>query len=427
MTFKDPIAQSLPFLSANDARCELEPISKSAMSFQISVRTSSLRPLLLGILSILLFLAIDGLFFSAPSLAAQEMAVRYIIFEQSLPIADLHTYAETGKASSALQSFLNYLSKSEQKALYQFLQVKIPLNLAAVDKLLDTEIGKKVLTEAAKVTLRRDRAGIPALRAAAINGAQAPGGLGVVSFLEAYPSKRITIDLGQANDFASVLFPTPEVNQGSHSPRKTTQELPQDNLSSTLFWQLEVKYQMLATADRQYDGCLFGDSISAGVGNTLGDRTFNLALNGLSTISLVEQLKLLNSSNVKCRTAIIAIGTNDAMYGISNQLFLKKMSETIALVKATGTQKIFIIPAFYSTVAASLDPNLAGPIPRVDEINTLINQIARSENLPVEAQSIQPLFKDRALKENLTVDGVHLNDEGLKIYRQALLKIFRAC
>lgn len=380
-----------------------------------------LRYFLSSLYSVLLFLAIDGLFFSAPSFAAQEMAVRYLIFEQSLPITDLRTYAETGKASSALQSFLNYLNKEEQKAVYQFLQVKIPLNLMAVDRLLDTEIGKNMLSEVAKLTLRRDNAGIPALRAAVINGAQAPGGLSVVSFLEAYPSKRMTIDLAQANNLATVFFPEPEGNKRDNS--RTKNPKPKDNLSSTPLWQLEVEYQKLATADRQYYGCLFGDSISAGVGNTLGDNSFNLALNGLSTISLVEQLNALKLANMRCQKAIIAIGTNDAMYGISDDLFVKKMSQTIALVRATGAKQIVLIPAFYSTVAASLDPNLAGPIPRVNEINALIRQVAQRENVPIEAEGIQPLFKEQALKEDLTVDGVHLNDAGLKIYRQALLKI----
>lgn len=382
-----------------------------------------LRPLLLGLSFVVLSLALDSLFYAIPTLAAEEMSVRYIFFEQSLPIADLRTYAETGKISSTLQDFLGYLSKEDQKAIYQFLQVKIPLDLAAVNKLLDTDIGKKVLTEVAKITLRRDNAGIPALRAAIINGTQAPGGLGVVSFLEAYPSKKLTLDLSQANQLATLLFPTPEVSNRGNGERKTPQ-LPKDNLSSSPLWQLEVKYQTLATADKQYDGCLFGDSISAGVGNTLGNNASNLALNGLSTISLVEQLKLLNSANLKCQKAIIAIGTNDAMYEMSDNLFLKKMSESIALVRATGAKQIFLIPAFYSTVAASKDPNLAGTISRVNEINSLIRQVARVEKVPIKAEGIQPLFQNQALKENLTVDGVHLNDEGLKIYRQDLLTIF---
>ena len=47
---------------------------------------------------------------------------------------------------------------------------------------------------------------------------------------------------------------------------------------------------------KQYYGCIFGDSISAGVGNTLGHNTYNFAVGGLSSTSLVEQLKNLSSN-----------------------------------------------------------------------------------------------------------------------------------
>lgn len=382
-----------------------------------TAKTKFLRYFLKGISYSVLFLALESLFFSASSLAANQLSVRYVFFEQSLPIADLRTYAEKDRVSSSLQSFLSYLSADEQKAVRQFLQVKMPLDIVAVDKLLDTEIGKKVLSEAAKVTVRRDKAGVSALRSAVINGLQAPGGLGVISFLEAYPSQKIVIDLPQANNFITAFSPLPE-----EASRTKPQDLPQDNLSSTLLWQLEVQYQAIATSNKQYNSCLFGDSISAGLGN-IGSNTFNFALNGLSTVSLIEQGKVLNSANVKCQQAIIAIGTNDAMYGISDNLFIKKMKEAIALVKATGAKRVVLIPAFYSTVAASKNSNLAGTISRINEINALIRQVAQTENIPIEAEGIQPLFKGQALKDDLTVDGVHLNDEGLKIYRQALLTI----
>ena len=66
---------------------------------------------------------------------------------------------------------------------------------------------------------------------------------------------------------------------------------------------------------------------------------------------------------------------------------------------------------------------MAGPIDRVEEIKALIRQVAESEKVTISEEGIQPLFEGKALKENLTVDGVHLNADGKKIYRQALLKI----
>jgi hypothetical protein len=294
--------------------------------------------------------------------------------------------------------------------------VKLSLDIVALDKLLDTQLGQKFLSTVSQAIARRDNSGIPALRAAVILGANSPEGLGIISFLESYPSKRIVINLSEALE---VLDTSGLYSSSSEVP-------PKDTLSSTALWQLEVQYQILATQDKQYEACLFGDSITAELGNTLGEGTFNFALDGLSTISLIEQIKLLNSANIKCKKTIIAIGGNDAWYGISDELFVKNLKEAIALMRSQGNQQIVLIPAFYSTVAASLDPSLAAPLKRVEEINALIEQVAVTEKVPVAAEGIQPLYQENVLKDNLTTDGDHLNAEGLEIYRQALFKILKA-
>lgn len=215
--------------------------------------------------------------------------------------------------------------------------------------------------------------------------------------------------------------PVPQNSPVSSKP----QVIPQltDNLSSTDWWQDTVKSQVQAVSNNQYAACLFGDSISSGLGNTLGDHTFNFAIGGMSTVSLIEQLQILNSANVKCREAIIAIGTNDALYNISDAQFVQNLQASIAGVRAMGARRVILIPAFYSTVAASRDPNMAGTIERVNEINTLIWQVVETEKVAISTAGIQSLYEGQALKDNLTVDGVHLNGDGKKIYRQALLTL----
>ncbi len=366
-------------------------------------------------LGCLLLLIVDGVLFSYPSLAAEKIVVRYGILEQSLPIIDLQNYAEKKIISSSLRDFLRFLDAEERGKVQEALQVKLFLDIVALDKLLDTEVGKKFLSIIAPMISRRDDAGTIALRAAIILGSKSSNGLGIISFLEAYPSKRIVINLPEALDVLSnsgLLASSPSV------PRK-------DNLSSTILWQLEVQYQVIATQDKQYQGCLFGDSITAELGTSLGANTFNFALNGLSAISLVEQLQRLIPANVKCDKIVIAIGGNDAWYGISDELFTKKLKKALNLVRDFRTQQVFLIPAFYSTVAASLDPNISAPLKRVEEINALINQVAAAEKVPVAAQEIQALYENNVLKDNLTTDGDHLNAAGLEIYRQALFNILK--
>lgn len=200
-------------------------------------------------------------------------------------------------------------------------------------------------------------------------------------------------------------------------------EVFKDSVTSALWWQLAVDNQMHLSQNKHYNGCVWGDSISSALGDSLGEQNFNFAIGGMSTVSLIEQLKILNSNHFHCDKAVVAIGTNDAMYGISDAAFVKNLKEVIALLRGMEIQKIVLIPAFYSTVAASYEPNMAGTITRVDEINALINQVAVSENVALEAEGIQALFKEHALNEELTIDGVHLNAKGLNIYRQVLSQI----
>ncbi|OUL33936.1 alpha/beta hydrolase [Nostoc sp. 106C] len=371
------------------------------------------RRLLLCLFGCLIFLILDALTVSLPSLASEKLIVRYGLFEQSLPIADIRKYAENQQVSSDLQSFLRYLSPEQQQQLQAALQIKMSLDISAVDKLTDTIVGKQILYFASQAIDRRDQAGVSALRSAIILGAKSPEGLGIVSFLEAYPSSRLVVDLPKALKLVSM----------SNLFSSDSNEKPKDNLDSSVLSKLAFQYQIFTTQGKQYSGCLFGDSISAGLGNTLGNQNFNFGFNGLSSISLIPQLQSLNDNKVKCQKAIIAIGANDALYGINDELFSKNLQEAIALVRKMNSQEVFLIPAFYSTVAASSNPTLAARLSRVEQINTLINQVAAREKVPVREEDVAPLYENKVLKQNLTTDGVHLNAEGLKIYKGALLQI----
>lgn len=387
------------------------------MSLQLSSVIKYFSRTLLCLSGCVTFLAVDSLQSSSSSFAAEKFVVRYGLFEQSLPVEDLRKYAETQQVSSDLNSFLRYLNPKQQQRLQQALQVNMSLDIVAVDKLLDTSLGKMLLSAASKSVTRRDKAGIQALRSAIILGAKSREGLGIISFLKAYPSDKLVVDLPQALE----ILNQSKLYSSSSNPSQNTPQ--KDNLTSTPIWQIQTQYQRLASKGKQFSGCLFGDSVSAQLGNSLGEGTFNFALNGLSTISLVEQLKSLAPGNVKCQKTIIAIGGNDALYGVSNEVFTEKLKEAISLVRGMGTKEIFLIPAFYSTVAASKDPTVAAPQSKVEEINTVMNQVATTENVPVQSSGIQSLYENNVLKDNLTSDGDHLNAEGLKIYRQALLEI----
>lgn len=145
----------------------------------------------------------------------------------------------------------------------------------------------------------------------------------------------------------------------------------------------------------------------------------------MSLVSLTAQLEALKKAGVKCDRAIVAMGTNDAWYGISHETFLFLMQETIALLRAMETNQIVLIPAFYSTVAATLNPLRAASIQRIDEINLLLDRAAASEKVTVASTENLALYCNGELREDLTTDGVHLNQQGCQIYREFLWEIYQ--
>lgn len=160
-----------------------------------------LRRFLYGLSSLSVVLALEGFFCLPPTLAAENVVFKVGPFARSFPVQELRTYAETQEASPQLKPFLRRFDSEDQAMLREFLQIKYPLNVLTVDRLLETDYGQKFLSDAAKLTVRRDDAAVQALRAALILGTRSSEGLGVVSFIEAYPSQNLTIDAPQALKF----------------------------------------------------------------------------------------------------------------------------------------------------------------------------------------------------------------------------------
>lgn len=200
---------------------------------------------------------------------------------------------------------------------------------------------------------------------------------------------------------------------------------PKDRLSSTFWWKRVIERQIRLSRGKYYQVCLLGDSITAPLKNSLGETVFNFALPAMSVVSLVEQLRILGRAHVKCSQAIVAIGTNDAWYEINDKIFLTKLKESIYLLRLMKATQIILIPAFYSSRAASQNPYRAGSITRIEEINELLRKVAISEGVIFAGDAVQVFFEQQALKSNLTSDGIHLNTQGLNLYREVLLELLK--
>lgn len=138
-----------------------------------------------------------------PVTAADYLVVRYGPFSETISLAELQTIAQTGEFPSEYEIYTKRLSTTQKQQAIAALRTNLPVNVVMMDKLLNTRIGNTILSDFAKVVIRKDDAGAKALRSALVLGSSAPQGLSPLTFLAAYPSQRLEIDLNQAFNILS--------------------------------------------------------------------------------------------------------------------------------------------------------------------------------------------------------------------------------
>ncbi|QKQ76921.1 alpha/beta hydrolase [Nostoc sp. TCL240-02] len=132
------------------------------------------------------------------AIAADTVVVRLGVFTESISLTELQNAAKTGELPSSLQSYTKGLSEQQRRFLLGALGMNIPMNVVTINKLLNTQIGTTILNDFATALARKDNAGVQALRGGLVLGSTAPQGLSILSFIAAYPSKRLEIDLPKA-------------------------------------------------------------------------------------------------------------------------------------------------------------------------------------------------------------------------------------
>lgn len=154
-----------------------------------------LHHLLLGLSGSLLVLALEGIVAATPGFAAEQITFKYGPFARSVPVASLREYAETDKASPDLAALLGFVKAKDRDALQQGLKIKLPVDVVTVDRLLRSPAGETLLSKGSQAIVHPGGAGVQALRGGLVVAAASKEGLGVLSFLEAYPDPNMTINL----------------------------------------------------------------------------------------------------------------------------------------------------------------------------------------------------------------------------------------
>ena len=127
--------------------------------------------------------------------AAQTITIRFGPYEQSVKIADLEEFANTGKLPSSLEALSPVLPSGMQGLLQQRLEIDPRTADKFTSELQKTSFGREFISSL--------RTALPGSSIESVQGAvslalRQVNGLSVVGFLQAYPQENITIDATKA-------------------------------------------------------------------------------------------------------------------------------------------------------------------------------------------------------------------------------------
>lgn len=135
----------------------------------------------------------------SPVLASERLTLRLGPLEQSISVSDLETFAKTGEIASGLKAYTPLLTPSVQQMLSKRLQLDPNLADKFVDDLLRSPDGQQIVKN---IGMAIPNSTPEQLRAALGLAVRQANGLSAISFLRAYPSENVTVDVTSALSLA---------------------------------------------------------------------------------------------------------------------------------------------------------------------------------------------------------------------------------
>jgi Alpha/beta hydrolase of unknown function (DUF1400) len=152
--------------------------------------------LLLKRLRLFVFLGVSSiaLCFSTKAIAADQVVIKYKIFRESISVAELTTFVETGEASSGLQF---YLSKSRQKPedVRRMLGQQTDVNVVTLDRALNNPVGDLLLDQISLVVHPpTNAASRQAIRSAIVLSASQDSKVSLIEVIQKYPTSEVELE-----------------------------------------------------------------------------------------------------------------------------------------------------------------------------------------------------------------------------------------
>lgn len=190
---------------------------------------------------------------------------------------------------------------------------------------------------------------------------------------------------------------------------------------------LQQEAEVAATQKPEHLSILLGDSLSLWFPVEIlpPQRTWlNQGISGETSTGLLERLDLIDRTQPEI--IFVLIGINDLIRGAKDETILANQQLIIHYLRQVHPQTKIVIQSILPHSAEKItwegrDRLIAIPNSRIQALNQQIKAIANSEGIIY--LDLYPLFADTKgnLNTELTSDGLHLNPQGYKVWRNALI------
>ena len=193
-------------------------------------------------------------------------------------------------------------------------------------------------------------------------------------------------------------------------------------------WVSQLEREANAVSSRAPDdlNILLGDSISLWFPHALlpsGTTWLNQGISGEGTVGLLRRLDLIAETDPDI--IYLMIGINDLLRDVSDDTLLANQQQIIQDLQEMHPDTTIVVQTILPHAGdrstwEGKDELLAISNERIQELNQQIERMA--ENADVEYLDLQPMFSDSDgnLRVDLTTDGLHLNDDGYRVWASAL-------
>jgi hypothetical protein len=147
-----------------------------------------------AITSVLLYSTSAIVFDQSPAIAAEKVVLKYGIFRGSVPVSELKDFAETGKASPALQFYLKATRRDPQE-VRQALTQEVKVNPLLLSRVLNSQAGEGLLDQVSQVVhTPSGQSDHQALRSALILSAAEDGKITLIEAMQNYPTSEVQVE-----------------------------------------------------------------------------------------------------------------------------------------------------------------------------------------------------------------------------------------